>query len=91
MGRFETNWLAKPENLATLNDLSGHWINRVAKRRSCKRIVLDMDSSVSPTHGDQENRRFAIVSHGNGNMSAPVTIRSLHYRGRHGQLHRPNG
>ncbi len=54
MGRFETNWLAKPENLATLTDLSGHWIDRVVKRRSCKRVVLDMDSSVSPTHGDQE-------------------------------------
>ncbi|NNM99490.1 MAG: IS1380 family transposase [Candidatus Eremiobacteraeota bacterium] len=54
MGRFETNWLAKPENLATLTALSGHWIDRVAKRRSCKRVALDMDSSVSPTHGEQE-------------------------------------
>ncbi len=54
MGRFETNWLAKPENLATLTDLSGHWIDRVTKTRSHKRVVLDMDSSVSPTHGDQE-------------------------------------
>jgi hypothetical protein len=54
MGRFETNWLARPENLATLSDLSGHWIDQVAKRRSPTRVVLDMDSSVSPTHGDQE-------------------------------------
>jgi hypothetical protein len=54
MGRFETSWLARPETLATLTDLSGHWIDRVAKRRSHKRVVLDMDSSVSPTHGDQE-------------------------------------
>jgi hypothetical protein len=23
MGRFETNWLARPENLATITDLSG--------------------------------------------------------------------
>ena len=55
MGRFETNWLARPENLETLTDLSGHWIEQVAKHRSRKRIVLDMDSSVSPTHGDQES------------------------------------
>ena len=55
MGRFETNWLAKPENLTTLTDLSGSWIDQVAKRRSCKRVVLDLDSSVSPTHGDQES------------------------------------
>src|ERR1019366_582845 len=34
--------------------LSGHWIDQVAKRRSSKLIVLDMDSSVSPTHGGQE-------------------------------------
>jgi len=65
MGRFETNWLAKPENLATLTDLSGSWIDQVAKRRSCKRVVLDLDSSVSPTHGDQEksvwNRHFGCT------------------------------
>ena len=54
MGRFETSWLARPENLATLVDLSGHWIDQVAKRRSSKLVVLDTDSSVSPTHGDQE-------------------------------------
>jgi hypothetical protein len=54
MGRFETSWLARPENLATLTDLSGHWIDQVAKRRSSKLVVLDMDSSVSPTHGEQE-------------------------------------
>jgi hypothetical protein len=54
MGRFETTWLARAENLATLADLSGHWIDQVAKRRPRSRVVLDMDSSVSPTHGDQE-------------------------------------
>jgi len=54
MGRFETNWLARPENLATLAELSGHWIDRVGVRRPRDRVVLDLDSSVSPTHGDQE-------------------------------------
>ena len=55
MGRFETNWLARSENLAALTDLSGRWIDQVAPHRSRERIVLDMDSSVSPTHGEQEN------------------------------------
>jgi hypothetical protein len=55
MGRFETNWLARPENLATLADLSGHWIDHVVKRRPRGRVVFDMDSSVSPTHGEQES------------------------------------
>jgi len=34
---------------------SGQWIDIVHGRRPPKGIVLDMDSSVSPTHGEQEN------------------------------------
>src|SRR4051794_9271010 len=55
MGRFETQWLAAPANLSALSDLSGQWIDIVHGRRPPKGIVLDMDSSVSPTHGEQEN------------------------------------
>ena len=54
MGRFETQWLAAPENLSALSDLSGQWIDLVHGRRPPRGIVLDMDSSVSPTHGKQE-------------------------------------
>jgi hypothetical protein len=54
MGRFETKWLSRGENLATLADLSGQWIDRVRQQRSPKMIVLDMDSSESPTYGEQE-------------------------------------
>src|ERR1700738_3670165 len=54
MGRFETQWLAAPENLSALFDLSGQWIDLVHGRRPPRGIVLDMDSSVSPTHGEQE-------------------------------------
>jgi hypothetical protein len=54
MGRFETQWLAAPENFAALADLSGQWIDLVHGRRLSRGIVLDMDSSVSPTHGEQE-------------------------------------
>ena len=56
MGRFETEWLATDENLAALTNLSGIWIDRVHDRKRPKVIILDMDSSVSPTHGDQEGR-----------------------------------
>jgi hypothetical protein len=55
MGRFETEWLAATGNLSTLTDLSGQWIDTVHERRPPGNVVLDMDSSVSPTHGDQEN------------------------------------
>ena len=49
MGRFETEVLATEENLAALGDLSGRWIDRVHDRCPPKKIILDMDSSVSPT------------------------------------------
>src|SRR5262245_53116949 len=55
MGRFETQWLAASANLSALADLSGQWIDIVHGRRPPKGILLDMDSSVSPTHGEQEN------------------------------------
>ena len=54
MGRFETETLALPENREALTDLNGQWIDRFHDRNGLKYIVLDMDSSVSPTHGDQE-------------------------------------
>jgi Transposase DDE domain group 1 len=55
MGRFETQWLAVEKNLSALTDLSGQWIDAVHGRRPPRGILLDMDSSVSPTHGEQEN------------------------------------
>jgi hypothetical protein len=55
MGRFETKWLAAEKNLSALADLSGQWIERVHGRRPPRGILLDMDSSVSPTHGEQEH------------------------------------
>lgn len=58
MGRFETERLASDENLAALTGLSGQWIDGVHGRRSLRSIVLDMDSSVSPTHGDQEGTAY---------------------------------
>src|ERR1700732_2943903 len=39
MGRFETKWLSRPENLAALADLPGQWTTRCTsgdrRRRSC--------------------------------------------------------
>jgi hypothetical protein len=54
MGRFETRWLTAAENLSALADLSGQWIDKVHSRRPPRGVILDMDSSVSPTHGEQE-------------------------------------
>src|SRR5215213_8651446 len=58
MGRFETEVMSEAKNLAALTNLSGLWIDRVHARRPVRGIVLDMDSSVSPTHGEQEGTAY---------------------------------
>jgi hypothetical protein len=58
MGRFETRWLSRPENLAALADLPGQWIDKVRRRRGPKTVILDMDSSESPTYGEQEGSAY---------------------------------
>src|ERR671926_490598 len=58
MGRFETEVLTLDTNLSALADLSGRWIDAVHARRPVTMIVLDMDSSVSPTYGEQEGTAY---------------------------------
>src|SRR5919206_818954 len=65
MGRFETEVLAQEANLSALCDLSGRWIDAVHARRPVRMIVLDMDSSVSPTYGEQEGSAY------NGHFGCP--------------------
>jgi hypothetical protein len=67
MGRFETQWLAASVNLSALAHLSGNWIDRARRGQSDREIVLDMDSSVSPTHGEQEQS----VWNASGKLTAP--------------------
>ena len=57
-GRFETEWLPTEANLAALTDLSGAWIDRVHARKPPDGIVLDLDSSESPTYGQQEGTAY---------------------------------
>jgi len=58
MSRFETEILAQPENLAFLMNLPGTWVQRVHKGKPPRQIILDMDSSVSPTYGNQEGSAY---------------------------------
>ena len=58
MGRFETEVLATDANVEALADMNGVWIDRVHDRHPPTEIILDMDSSVSPTHGDQEGTAY---------------------------------
>jgi hypothetical protein len=58
MSRFETEWLSSMENLAALMNLSGTWIDSVQECAPLKELILDMDSSESPTHGDQQGSAY---------------------------------
>ncbi len=58
VARFETEVLTDPDNLAALIVMPGHWVDRVRQRRPLKKLILDMDSSVSPTHGQQEGSMY---------------------------------
>lgn len=58
VGRFETELLSTKANIKKLMDLSGEWIDRVQQRKPPKRLILDMDSSVSETYGQQEGSAY---------------------------------
>jgi len=58
MGRFETEVLTQPRNLKALTKLSGKWIDRLRERQPMRELILDMDSSVSETYGEQEGTAY---------------------------------
>jgi hypothetical protein len=58
MGRFETEILTQPKNLKALINQSGQWVDEVHKHKPVKKIILDMDSSDSPTFGKQEGSAY---------------------------------
>lgn len=58
MGRFETEVLTQPRNLAELTRLSGIWIEELRERQPMRELILDMDSSVSETYGEQEGTAY---------------------------------
>jgi hypothetical protein len=58
MSRFETEVLTHPKNLRALMAMSSQWVDRVRQRKPFKKLILDMDSSVSETYGHQEGSVF---------------------------------
>src|SRR5271169_690632 len=58
MSRFETEVLTQTENLKVLTKLPGMWIERLRQHRAMRELILDMDSSVSETYGEQEGSAF---------------------------------
>ena len=58
VGRFETEMLSDRRNPTALMDLSCQWIDEVHRRQPPKELILDMDSSVSETYGEQEGMTY---------------------------------
>jgi len=58
MGRFETEILTQPQNLKVLMDQPGRWVGKVHFCNPTNEIILDMDSSDSPTFGRQEGSAY---------------------------------
>src|SRR3972149_5687475 len=58
MGRFETEILTQLQNLKVLMNQPGQWVDKVHQRKPLKEIILDMDSSDSPTFGEQESSAY---------------------------------
>ena len=58
MGRFETELLTQKENLKGIERLNVEWIKRALAKTVHKRIILDIDSSESPVHGEQEEAAY---------------------------------
>ena len=58
MSRFETEVLTRPENLEGLARLNTRWVQQGMARTAHRRIILDMDSSESPVHGEQEGASY---------------------------------
>ena len=58
MGRFETDILTQGRNLQCLMNLPGQWVDNIHQHKRIKKIILDMDSSDSPTYGQQEGSAY---------------------------------
>lgn len=58
IGRFETEILPLKKNLEGLSEISGGWIQKATEKTPHYRIILDMDSSESPVHGEQEGSAY---------------------------------
>ena len=58
MGRFETELLTQEGNLQGLTRMNTQWVERAMAHTPHRRVILDMDSSESPVHGQQEEAAY---------------------------------
>ena len=58
MGRFETETLTEEKNLKGLAQMNSQWVEGAMVHTPHQRVILDMDSSESPVHGQQEGAAY---------------------------------
>ena len=58
VARFETDILTSEDNLEALSSLSRFWVSKAIKSTKTKKVILDMDSSEFPVHGNQEGSSY---------------------------------
>jgi hypothetical protein len=59
MGRFETELMTQENNLQGLAQMNAQWVERAIAHTPHRRVILDMDSSESPVHGQQEGAAYS--------------------------------
>ena len=62
MSRFETETLTQEDNLKGLALMNPRWVELAMAHTPHRRVILDMDSSESPVHGQQEGAALDIKS-----------------------------
>ena len=58
MSRFETEVLTQDSNVEGLGRVNAKWVDGAMSRTPHRRVILDMDSSESPVHGEQERASY---------------------------------
>ena len=58
MSRFETEVLTQDGNVEGLDRLNAKWVDGALMHTAHRRVILDMDSSESPVHGEQEGASY---------------------------------
>jgi hypothetical protein len=58
VGRFETDLLAAEGNRAGLAALNAAWVGTAMAHTKTRRLILDLDSSESPVHGQPEGAKY---------------------------------
>ncbi len=81
MGRFETELLTQKDNLRGLEGLNVEWVKRAIIRTVHRRIILDIDSSESPVHGQQKQQPTTATSNASATTRCSASINAETVKG----------